>query len=208
MTTTAPTRTDSRWRDRVLPRSMFGLVSLILAAAVGAAFSGTVLFAYYSYELNKTNQRVASYVNGFDQRYKTAISTVQAETANGQAQIQKSLQPLIKVQAAGTQLSDTLSKASPAVYFVHTLDDAGQPAVGTAFVVASDNNQSLLITSYTTVQAATRRPGPAVTLEQNNVNSQATLWTWDPTNDLALLILTKSNQPKLNFAPPDPPLHL
>ena len=195
-------------RDRLLPRSVIGLVMLILAAAVGAAFSGTVLFAYYSYQLNKTNQRVASYISGFDQRFKTATDSLNAETANGKTEIQKAMAPLLKLQAAGSQMADALSKAQPAVWFVHTLDSNGQPAVGTAFVVATDNSQSLLLTSYNTVQAGTRNPSPEIMVRKGSDDLKATLWTWDPNNDLALLILNRPNLPKLNFAPPDPPAHV
>ncbi|HZU72076.1 MAG TPA: serine protease [Acidimicrobiales bacterium] len=195
-------------RDRLLPRSLMGLVALILAAAVGAAFSGTVLFAYYSFELNKANQRIASYVNGFNNRYKTATATITAETSQGKSQIQAALQPLLKLQAGGNQLQNALNSAQPAVWFVHTLDDSGQPSVGSAFVVAADSNQSLLVTSYTTVQAATRTPAPAVYVRKGGDDLRATVWTWDPANDLALLIVDRPNMAKLNFAPPDPGLHV
>lgn len=193
---------------RLLPRSILSLVVLILAAALGAAFSGTVLFAYYSYQLNQTNQRVDSYVNGFDNRFKTASQTIQAETANGKAEIDKALAPLLKVNSTGAQLSAALAKAAPAVYFVHTLDDNGAPSVGSAFVVATDSSQSLLVTSYTTVQAATHLPGPPIYVRKNGQDFRVQLYNWDPANDLALLILNQPNLPKLSFAPASPGLHV
>lgn len=196
------------WRARLLPRSVLGLVALVLAAAVGAAFSGTVLFAYYSYQLNKSNQRVDSFINGFDQRFKTATQTIQNDTANGTAAINKALAPLLKVQQGGGQLASTLAKVAPSVYFVHTLDDAGQPSVGSAFVVAADNQQSLLVTSYTTVQASIHTPAPAIYVRKGGQDIRAQLWTWDPPNDLALLIVNQPNLPKLNFAPQSPGLHI
>src|SRR5579875_3436683 len=115
---------------RLLPRSLLGLVALILAAALGAAFSGTVLFAYYSYQLSKTNQRIDSYVNGFDKRFKTAGQTINNDVTNGKTSIQKALAPLLKISSTGSQLASQLSKASPSVYFVHTLDENGAPSVG------------------------------------------------------------------------------
>ena len=211
MATTAAPRAGQTRREqplRLLPRSLLGLVTLILAAALGAAFSGTVLFAYYSYQLNKTNGRINAYINGFDSRFKTATSTIQADTTNGKAAIDKALAPLLKVQAAGTQLSSELAKASPSVYFVHTLDDSGAPSVGTAFVVAADNNQSLLVTSYTTVEAATHLPAPPVYVRKNGQDYRAQVYNWDQGNDLALLIVNQPNLPKINFAPTSPGLHV
>jgi S1-C subfamily serine protease len=193
---------------RLLPRSLLGLVALILAAALGAAFSGTVLFAYYSYQLNKTNQRIDSYVNGFDNRFKTADQTINNDVTNGRAQISKALAPLLKLSSTGSQLESQLSKASPSVYFVHTLDDNGAPSVGSAFVVASDNTQSLLVTSYTTVTAATHTPAPPVFVRKNNQDTRAQVFNWDQGNDLALLIVNTPNLPKLNFAPTSPGLNV
>ena len=210
-TTTEPGSRAARRSDRpirLLPRSLISLVVLILAMALGAAFSGTVLFAYYSYQLNKTNARVNTYINGFDNRFKTAASTIQADTANGKAAIDKALAPLLKVQAAGAQLSSALSKAAPSVYFVHTLDDSGAPSVGTAFVVATDSNQSLLVTSYTTIAAATHLPAPPNYVRKNGQDTRVRLYNWDQGNDLALLILNQPNLPKLNFAPAAPGLNV
>src|SRR5580698_3381755 len=36
-----------RIRQRILPRSVLGIASLILALAIGAGFSGVVLYSYY-----------------------------------------------------------------------------------------------------------------------------------------------------------------
>jgi len=35
------------WRERLLPKSVLGMTMLLLMASLGAAFSGTVLYAYY-----------------------------------------------------------------------------------------------------------------------------------------------------------------
>jgi len=197
-----------RIRNRLLPRSILGLTALVLAAAIGAAFSGTVLFSYYSYQLDKSNQRVDSFISGFNQRFQTATQTIQNETSNGKAEIAKALAPLLNVQQGASQLTNTLAKTAPSVYFVHTLDQNGQPAVGSAFVVASDNQQSLLVTSYATVAASTKNPAPAIFVRKNNQDLRAQLWTWDPANDLALLIVNQANLPKLNTAPQSPGLHI
>ena len=195
-------------RDRLLPRSVLGIAALVLAAAVGAAFSGTILFAYYSYQLNKSNQRVDSFINGFNQRFQTATQTIDNETSNGKAEIAKALAPLLNVQQGASQLTNTLNKVAPSVYFVHTLDQNGQPAEGSAFVVASDNQQSLLVTSFATVSASTRSPGPAIFVRKNGADIRARLWTWDPANDLALLIVNQANLPKLTNAPESPGLRI
>ena len=35
------------WRERLLPKSALGMSAMLLFAALGAAFSGAILYAYY-----------------------------------------------------------------------------------------------------------------------------------------------------------------
>src|SRR5687768_16701011 len=65
-------------RYRLMPSTVVGLTMFILALAVGAAFSGTVLYAYYEFRLDKTEERVATFVDGFEERFKTATATIEA----------------------------------------------------------------------------------------------------------------------------------
>ncbi|MBV8690086.1 MAG: serine protease [Actinobacteria bacterium] len=190
------------WRERLVPRTVLGMAVLILAFAVGAAFSGVVFYSYYQFRKDKSD----AYIKNFNSRYSTAQKTIQAETNNAKAEIQKQLEPIQKVQAQGQQLADLLKNVQPSVWFVRTLDEQGQPSVGSAFVVASDSNQSLLLTSLAAVRAATHNPGPPITLEKGDQQLKATLWTWQDERDLALLIAQKGSLPKLDFAPRDPAL--
>jgi S1-C subfamily serine protease len=190
------------WRERLVPRTVLGMAVIILAFAVGSAFSGVVFYSYYQFRKDKSD----AFIKNFDKRFSTAQKTIQAETNNAKAEIQKQLEPIQKVQAQGQQLADLLKQVEPSVWFVRTLDDAGQPAVGSAFVVASDSNQSLLLASLATVRAATHAPGPGITIEKGDQQLKVTLWTWQDDKDLALLIAQKGSLSKLPFAPRDPAL--
>src|SRR5207249_8391304 len=115
----------------------------------------------------------------------------------------------IRQLAGGEEtLSKLLDKVGPSVWFVQTLDDAGQPSVGSGFVVASDADQTFLVTSFAAVRAATRNPGPPITVAKGNDAEKATLWTWQEDHDLALLIIKKGNQPKLNWVSGKPAVKL
>ena len=191
-------------QERVMPRTALGLSALILAFAIGAAFSGVVFYSYYEFRKDKSDQ----FVKDFDEQFKRAIDNITSERENAKAEIRKELEPLRQVAAAGSTLSEVASKAEPAVWFVRTLDEAGQPSVGSAFVVASDSDQTFMLTSYTTVRAATRRPGPQVIVRKGNQELKADLYTWEEGRDLALLIVAKGDIPKLSFAPRDPALRV
>src|SRR6476661_4188008 len=188
------------WRDRLLPKSVLGMTMLLLMASLGAAFSGTVLYAYYEYRLNKNEQRVTNFINTFDKQFQGAINAIQTEREDAKTQIKRQLEPLEKVAAEGSTLDNLLKKAAPSVWFVHTLDEAGQPSVGSAFVVASDSNQTLLLTSFSAVRAATRQPGPQVFVSKAGEDNKVQLWTWQEDKDLALLILQRPNQARLDWA--------
>ncbi len=191
------------WRERLIPKSVLGISTLIMALAVGAAFSGTVLYAYYDYRLTNNEQRIADFTENFDSRFKTALDTIAAEREQAKEEVRKELEPIKKVRAEGETLEALVKKVQPSIWFVSTLDEAGQPSVGSAFAVASDNEQTLMLTSYTTVRAATRSPGPPVNVRKGDQQIKATLWTWQEEKDLALLLVPKGDVPKLPFVGKD-----
>jgi S1-C subfamily serine protease len=194
----------ARLRTRILPRSVLGIASLILAFAIGAGFSGVVLYSYYQYKLNQTNERVNTLVSGYKKQFTNAEGDLAAAVAAAKLSIQNQLKVVQQLQAGPAALAALVKQVAPAVYFVHTLDVNGQPSVGSAFVVSSNSTESLLLTSYTTVQAATRAPAPAVFIRQGNTDTQVTVRTWDPQYDLALLVVPQGNLHALAAAPLTP----
>lgn len=193
-------------RYRLLPRTVIGVSMLILAFAVGAGFSGVVLFSYYQYKLDQTNSRVNSLISGYRGEFAKAESDLSASEAAAKAAITEQAKNAQSQEAGPSQAAAIVKAVAPSVFFVHTLDSSGQPSVGTAFVISSTGDQTLLLTSYTTIEAATHAPGPAVYVTQGDATTQTpvTLSTWDPTYDLALLILPRSGLTPLAIAPTSP----
>lgn len=193
-------------RYRVLPRSAIGISIAILAFALGASLSGVVLYSYYEYRLTKNEAKVSRVTSQLPNEVKKAQDQLKAQEAEAQALITQQIAPLKSVLATGETLQNLVAKSAPSLYFVHTLDNSGQPSVGTAFAVASDSRQTLLLTSYTVVQAATRRPGPDVFVRHGGNDQKVTVFTWQENRDLALIVLPTPNLPKLDFAsaPPKP----
>ncbi len=179
------------------------MAAVVLAAAIGASFSGTVLYAYYEYRLQKTNDRVNALINSYGKTFQSASGDLANQAAAAKAQIDSALGPLGSITGATLQNLD--KKLAPSVFFVSTLDPAGQPSVGTAFAIASDSGQTLLLTSYTTIQAATKKPGPPVMVRQGNgASTPVQVYNWDPPTDLALILLPKGNTPALPVASDSP----
>lgn len=187
----------TRARLTFIPRSVLGLSALVLFASLGAAFSGAVLFSYYQYRLDQNTKRVTAVAEKAEKALKDAGSLIEAEKERAKEEIRAELGPLKQLAASEEVLRRLLDKVAPSVWFVQTLDEAGQPSVGSAFVVASDGDQSFLLTSLAVVRAATRAPGPQVAVRKGNDEIRATLHTWDEARDLALLIVARPNLPKL-----------
>src|SRR3546814_11394626 len=96
--------------------------------------------------------------------------------------------------------SSDVCSSDLSVWFVSTLDEAGQPSVGSAFVVFSDTEQSFLLASFATVRANTQEPTPGITLRKRDEELPASLTAWDPANDLALLVVDRPDLPALPWA--------
>jgi S1-C subfamily serine protease len=192
------------WQGRLLPRSVLGISALLLALALGAAFSGAVLYAYYEFRVDTNEKAIDKYVNGFDDRLDTAKKIIDKERDDARSAVKKELEPLRQVAAGGQTIEDLLKKVGPSVYFVSTRGEDGSPSVGSAFVVFADSDNSFLLTSFETVRASTRRPAPPIELRKGNDNLPADLVTWDEGRDLALVSVKRGNLPRLGWSTSDP----
>jgi S1-C subfamily serine protease len=173
---------------------------MVASFSMGAALSGAALYSYYAFKKDRTERRVSEFVTGYEDRVNEAAGKVEAEADRAKDEIARQLEPLRRTRAEGETLENLVRKLEPSLFFVTTLDEAGQPSVGSAFTVAADGQQTLLLTSYTTVKAATRQPGPAVRVRKGDQEVQSTLWTWHEDRDLALILLNRPNVPALAFA--------
>jgi S1-C subfamily serine protease len=191
------------WQGRLLPRSVLGIAALILSLALGAAFSGAVLYAYYDYRLDTNESRVDQYVEGFDERLETAVEIIESEREEARRAVRQELEPLREIAASGETLAELRERVRDSVWFVSTVGEDGSPSVGSAFVVFADAEQSFLLTSLETVRAATRQPGPAIELRKGDNRLEARLVTWEDQRDLALVAVARGNLPRLAWATGD-----
>lgn len=196
-------RDDGGFWARVVPGTALGLATLLFFMAVAAAFSGAALFAYYRFELDDTRDRVAEVEGSVADDLDFAEQALAERTDQATAQIDALLGELEQYAASGQTVEELIAGVAPSVFFVSTLDEAGQPSVGTAFVLFSDSERSFLLTSFETVRAATVAPGPAVEIRQGDRTLVADLTAWDERRDLALLVAEDDpNLPAVTVADP------
>ncbi|MBL8774401.1 MAG: trypsin-like peptidase domain-containing protein [Acidimicrobiales bacterium] len=191
-------------RHRILPRTVIGISMLLLAAAIGAAFAGAMLYAYYDWRLSTNEDRVGVLAESLQQRLTDAGASIDEAQQQALTELQERAGPLIDQKSDAVAMADLTPVVLPSTFFVSTLDENGQPSVGTAFVVSSDDSQSLLVTSYRVVSASTTQPGPEIRL--TNAGGEAVvaqLHSWDPAHDLALLSLDRGGLEPLIWATGD-----
>jgi hypothetical protein len=188
-----------RFRHRILPRTVIGIVTMLLAGAIGFAFGGTILYAYYQSRLDKVSEEVQDYIARFEGRYDNAIDDIRKEAETAKGEVRREIEPLQELRASGQTLKGLIDKTADSVYLVQTQNEFGEPQVGSAFVLTSDAEKSYLVTSLSVVKAATQRPGPVITLRRGEETVPATLHTWHEERDLALLIVNKGSLPRLKW---------
>ncbi len=199
----APSTSVASFWNRILPTTILGLASLLFFMSIAAAFSGAALFAYYRFELDETRQRVVEVESKIADQVESGKQIIEADTETAKGEIEALLDELEQFAASGQTLDELLDGVRDSVYLVSTLDENGQPSVGTAFVLFSDSERSFLVTSYTTVRAATAAPGPALSVRRGADEIGVQLNSWDPGRDLALLVAEDApNLPPIEIADP------
>ncbi len=192
---------DAGFFQRILPQTILGLAALLFFMSIAAAFSGAALFAFYRFELDDTRQRLTTVESKVADDFEDAEQLIEEETEEAKAEIQRLLDELEQFSATAKTVEELLADVRDSTFLVSTLDENGQPSVGTAFVLFSDSERSFLLTSYNTIRAATVSPGPSIEVRQSDQLLDVEINGWDEERDLALLIAEEApNLPAVELA--------
>ena len=212
----APVRTKSRHRKRkewrqserarryaarrsvrfpIFTRSV--LLWMLLFAMMGAAFggSGAFFWAHFNTEISELREQTTD----FDKRSQEARAEIDAMRNQAVTDINNQLKPIAPFLAEANTVKQAQT-LSPYVWFVATLDENGNPSVGSAFSVQTDDTTTLMITSYETVKAGSVNPAPAIGVRKGQEEIPAVLVGFDPDRDLALIEVQRANMPVLEWA--------
>src|SRR5918992_1322049 len=114
---------EGRFGQRILPRTVVGVVMLMLAAAIGFAFGGTVLYAYYQYRTDKLEKKVDQFVKGFETRFQKAVDDIDKEKEEAKEEVRKEIEPIKELRASGETLRSLVDKVKDSIYLVETQDE-------------------------------------------------------------------------------------
>lgn len=193
-------------RHRILPRTVIGIASMLMAAGIGAAFSGAAFYAYYDDRLAENERTVARFVEGFDQQFSDAAGALDEMRTESVSTIRDELGPLEDYVSDARGVINLPTDAGPSVWLVETKDENGKETYGSAFAIVGHKGGTALVTSYTTVLASTTNPGPGIELVKGNSRIPAELWSWDAERDLALVVVEREI-PILTMAGENAQLH-
>ena len=174
-------------RHRVLPRTVLGIASMLLCFGLGVGVAGAVLYAYYDWRLTENEQRVGELSESLERRLQEANEELNLSSDNAVRNIREESRHIRALVADQQSVTELTGQLDGSVWFVETLDENGAASVGSAFVAASDDAQSLLVTSFAVVAAGTTEPAPAITVRSGDESFDVEVYNWDPENDLALL---------------------
>jgi S1-C subfamily serine protease len=173
------------------------LLWMMIFALFGLAFgaSGAFWWAHFNTQVAEIREDTAD----IEARSNEAMAEIEAERNASLTQIAEASAPLedFLAEARTVRLAEVFADT---VWFVATLDGEGRASVGSAFAVATDPGQTLLVTSYATVEASTVQPGPEIVLRNGAEEVPAELVSTDAPRDLALVRIPRGDLPVLEWA--------
>jgi S1-C subfamily serine protease len=173
------------------------LLWMLLFAMMGAAFggSGAFFWAHFNTEIAELREQTTD----FDKRSQEARAEIDGMRNQAITDINNQLKPIAPFLAEANTIKQA-ETVSPYVWFVATLDENGNPAVGSAFSVATDDTSTLMITSYNTVKAGVVNPAPPIGVRKGQEEIPGRVVSFDPDRDLALIEVQRANMPILEWA--------
>jgi S1-C subfamily serine protease len=187
-------------RHRILPRTVLGLASMLLCFGLGVGLAGGILYAYYDWRLSENEQRVGELSASLEQRLQEANEELDLTGQNQIEALRREASGLRELVADQAVVADLTGELAGQVWFVETLDENGAASVGSAFVAASSDTESLLVTSYAVVAAGVTEPSPTISVRSGDERLEAELYNWDPEHDLALLVVPRGGLEAMPWA--------
>ncbi len=176
------------------------LVWMLIFALTGVAFGASGAFWWASFDSQISDLRRDT--SDFGERSAAAQAELEDLRDDALGEIDAALSPLqgFLSESQMLQLAETYA---PSLVAVATLDEGGQPSVGTGFAVISNDRETFYLTSYEVVEASSLAPGPPISVRRGGEELPAQLWNWDPARDMALLRVEVPDVEVLEWADDD-----
>jgi S1-C subfamily serine protease len=170
---------------QILPKTLAGLAVWILLFAAGVAASGVILFFWYNYRLEITRKEILAESTNFKKDAEAASKRLQELAKESQSEIERVAGG---AGSTGQEITKILERVGPAVAHVQGKSGDGAGSSGSGFVVLSNERESWVLTTYGLVAGSVAEKS-AVNVSFGGDRRQATVYSWDPSTDLALIII-------------------
>jgi S1-C subfamily serine protease len=169
---------------QILPKTLAGLAVWLLLFAAGIAAAGVILFFWYSYKLEVTKKQILAESRSFLKDVDEATKKFEDLLKESRGEVEKSG----GTTASSQDLTKLLERVGPAIAHVQGKAGDGAPTSGSGFVVLSNEKESWVITTYNLVAGAVADKSQ-ITVSLGADRKQASVYSWDPSSDLALAII-------------------
>jgi S1-C subfamily serine protease len=170
---------------QILPKTLAGLAVWILLFAAGVAASGVILFFWYNYRLEVTRKEILAESTNFKKDAEEASKKFEELVKESQSEIERAAGG---AGSTGQQITDIIERVGPAIGHVQGKAQGGAATSGSGFVVLSNDRESWVITTYGLVAGSVAEKSP-VSVTLGGDQRQAAVYSWDPSTDLALIII-------------------
>jgi S1-C subfamily serine protease len=170
---------------QILPKTLAGLAVWILLFAAGVAAAGVILFFWYSYRLESTKRAILSESRSFLKDVDDATKKFEDLVKESRGEVEKAS---AGSTAASQELTKLLEKVGPGIAHIQGKAQDGAPTSGTGFVVLTNDKESWVITTYNLVAGAVADKSQ-ISISIGEDKKQASVYSWDPSSDLALAII-------------------
>jgi S1-C subfamily serine protease len=166
----------------------FAVTTFLLLVLLGGAF------LYQQTRVHQVEQR--------EQALDQQLTSAQGDLSDARSRVEALEGQVAKTTKDVHRVGETVDKQAAQTLDVKAVTKRALPSVvtvycgdlqGSGFAIAVNNPptgyKSAIVTNYHVIAQCTRNDGTEPTVRQGDLTPETTLWSWDDTNDLALLFV-------------------
>jgi hypothetical protein len=177
---------------RIMPRSFFGILLMILVFSLGMGLSGAAFYLLYNNKTETFEKQVNTPIQRANSHLIHNAHQVNAQASKTLSQIKSITGPLQSLVSDPKSLNSLPIEYSTKLWRVTTANSSGKKIVGTATAVVKSGTSSYFLTSSSFTNAGSVSPGPQIILSQGSKQYTASVYSVDSADGISLLKATAS----------------
>lgn len=185
------------WRQtgvgwRVFPRTLLGICFTLLAFGVGSGVAGAFLYVYYDARMTENEELVTNAKQELEQTEDRVVGAITESAVQGSLRLERTLGPYAAFMQDDLGLPRAAGGIAPSLVQVTSSSQSGEPTFATGVALGPSGSNTVFVTSYAVVAAATADPGPEIEIRWEERTYRGEIWGWD--RELGVAVLTSDAQ--------------